>query len=129
MSWRDTSLWTWHVIAGLVILILLGLHMGVMHLSAVLHLSGLNPADVDNPLDWRNVAFRAKQVFFMISYVVLLGAGLFHGLYGLRNILLELGPGPGARRAIGSLLLAVGVVLFVIGTWAAVVARTTALAG
>ncbi len=129
MSWRDTRLWTWHLIAGLVVLVLLGLHMGVMHLTAVLHLDGLNPADVESPLDWRNVAWRARQAFFMVSYVVLLGAGLYHGLYGLRNMLYELGPGPGARRAIGTLLVAVGVVLFVIGTWAAVAARTTALAG
>jgi succinate dehydrogenase / fumarate reductase membrane anchor subunit len=129
MSWRDTRLWTWHLIAGLVVLVLLGLHMGVMHLSAVLHLEGLNPADVASPLDWRNVAWRSQQVFFMVSYVVLLGAGLYHGLYGLRNVLLELNPGPGARRALAVVLVGVGAVLFVIGTWAAIAARTTALAG
>ncbi len=28
----------------------------------------------------------------MLSYVILLGAALFHGLYGLRNILFELDP-------------------------------------
>ncbi len=30
---RDHKLWTWHVGAGIVILVLLGLHMAVMHLD------------------------------------------------------------------------------------------------
>jgi len=79
MSMRDTPLWTWHVIAGLIILVLLGLHMGIMHLSGVLHFDAMNPAG-DSPLDWANVAYRAKMIFFTLSYIVLLGAGLFHGL-------------------------------------------------
>ncbi len=127
MSMRDTPLWTWHVAAGLVILILLGLHMGIMHLSGVLHLDSLNPAG-DGPLDWANVAWRARTVFFTLSYIVLLGAGLFHGLYGLKNILFELGPSRGLGSAINAVLLLLGVGLFALGTWAAVTARTVALA-
>ena len=33
---RDQSLWTWHVGAGVIILIFLGLHMGIMHLDYTL---------------------------------------------------------------------------------------------
>lgn len=127
MSMRDTPLWTWHVIAGLVILVLGGLHMTIMHLNAVLGMSGLNPAG-ESPLDWHNVVFRARQVFFMVSYVLLLGAGLFHGLYGLRNILFELNPSAAVRRVTGGVLVLAGVALFVLGTWAAVASRTVALA-
>ncbi len=127
MSMRDTPLWTWHVIAGLIILVLLGLHMGIMHLSGVLHFDAMNPAG-DSPLDWANVAYRAKMIFFTLSYIVLLGAGLFHGLYGLKNILFELGPPAGLRSAINALLLLLGVGLFALGTWAAFTARTVALA-
>jgi succinate dehydrogenase hydrophobic anchor subunit len=54
-----------------------------------------------------------------VSYIVLLGAALFHGLYGLRNILFELGPGPGIKRALTALLLLMGVGLFGYGAWAA----------
>jgi len=64
----------------------------------------------------------------MISYVFLLGAGLFHGLYGLRNILLELNPSAAVRKMTGGVLVLAGVVLFVLGTWAAVAARTVAQA-
>jgi len=114
---RDSKLWTWHVLAGLVILVLLGLHMTIMHLEAIVGI--FNPAG-GHPVDWANVAARAKSAFFAVTYVLLLGAALFHGLYGLRNILFELNPPPGLKRALGVLLLVVGLGLFVVGSWAAV---------
>ena len=33
---RDQRLWTWHVLAGLIILVFLGLHMAIMHLDVLL---------------------------------------------------------------------------------------------
>ena len=88
---RDQKLWTWHLAAGVVILFLLGLHMTVMHLNVTIPLKGLNPAG-GHPIDWANVVARGKSAAFMLTYVILLGAALFHGLYGLRNILFELNP-------------------------------------
>ncbi len=119
---RDQKLWTWHLAAGVVILVLLGLHMTIMHLNGVLVLKGFNPAG-GHPIDWDNVAARARSGFFMVTYVVLLGAALFHGLYGLRNILFELNPARWLKRAIGLVLLLGGFGLFVYGTWAAIAAR------
>lgn len=123
---RDRSLWTWHVAAGGVILVFLALHMGIMHLDAALDVG--NPAG-GHPVDWANVVARGKGLFFPITYVVLLGAALFHGLYGLRNILHELGPGAGLRAAIDRLLIVVGLVLFAVGSWAALAAHRLAAAG
>ncbi len=128
MSIRDTKLWTWHVAAGLVILVLLGLHMVIMHLPGVIPLAGLNPAGPE-PLEWANVTYRARQAFFMITYVLLLGAALFHGLYGLRNILFELNPSQGVKGLISTVFVVVGIGLMLLGTWAAVAARTAAMAG
>jgi len=113
---RDQRLWTWHVLAGLVILVFLGLHMAIMHLDVLLGI--FNPQD-PHPIVWENVVARAKMGFFTITYVVLLGAALFHGLYGLRNILCELGLGSGARKGLNLVLTAGGLALFVFGTWAA----------
>ena len=113
---RDQRLWTWHVLAGLVILVFLGLHMAIMHLDVLLGI--FNPAD-PHPIAWANVAARARMGFFTVSYIVLLGAALFHGLYGLRNILFELGPGRGVKSALNVVLAAGGVGLFVFGAWAA----------
>jgi succinate dehydrogenase / fumarate reductase membrane anchor subunit len=122
---RDQKLWTWHVLAGLVIAVFLGLHMTVMHLEVIVGV--FNPAG-GHPIDWANVVARGKTLFFPISYVVLLGAALFHGLYGTRNILFELNPPAGLKRVIGALLLLIGVGLFVLGTWAAVASHTLARA-
>jgi succinate dehydrogenase / fumarate reductase membrane anchor subunit len=113
---RDQRLWTWHLAAGVVILAFLGLHMATMHLDAVL---GVFNQPGTEAVDWTNVAARAGRVFYLVTYVVLLGAALFHGLYGLRNILLELDPGAGVKRALGRVLVVVGAGLFGLGTWAA----------
>ena len=116
---RDRTLWTWHIGAGVVILVLLGLHMAIMHLGSTLGFLGIASAE---PTGWASVAARAQSLFFTASYVLLLGAALYHGFYGLRNILLELNPGATLRRAINAGLSLLGLALFVFGTWAALAA-------
>jgi succinate dehydrogenase / fumarate reductase membrane anchor subunit len=123
---RDRTLWTWHIGAGLVILVLLGLHMVIMHLDATLGIFGTEGAE---PVDWASVAARAQTVFFTVTYVILLGAALYHGFYGLRNILLELNPGAGLRRIVNVALTAFGAALFVFGTWAALASPGAATMG
>lgn len=113
---RDRKLWTWHLAAGLVILVLLGLHMAIMHLESLLGI--FNPAG-GSPIDWENVVARSRNLVFVVSYVLLLGTALFHGLYGLRNILFELAPPAPLRRALSWVLILLGGGLFVFGAWAA----------
>jgi succinate dehydrogenase / fumarate reductase membrane anchor subunit len=110
-------LWTWHLGAGLVVFVLLGLHMTIMHLHVIVGI--FNPVADKAPIDWANVAARGKSLFFLVNYVVLLGAALFHGFYGLRNILFELHPGPTVKKTLSGLLVVAGVALFIVGTWAA----------
>ena len=123
---RDRTLWTWHIGTGVVILVLLGLHMAIMHLDATLGIFGT--AEV-KPVDWTSVVERMQSMFFAVTYVILLGAALYHGFYGLRNILLELNPGPGLRRAINVGLSLVALALFVFGTWAALASPGAAAMG
>lgn len=113
---RDQRWWTWHVAAGLIILVFLGLHMTVMHLEAIVRVFNPHPG---HPIEWANVVERAKSGFFMVSYIVLLGAALFHGLYGLRNILFELNLGSGMKKGVSVLFVVGGLALFVFGAWAA----------
>lgn len=120
---RDQRLWTWHIGAGAVVLVLLGLHMTIMHLEEVVRL--FSPANGE-PIAWANVVARGKSTLFLVTYVLLLGSALFHGLYGLRNILFELNPGAAAKKALNTLLLVAGVLLFAIGTWAALAGFTVA---
>ena len=120
---RDQKLWTWHLAAGAIILFLLGLHMAIMHLDALLGI--FNPAG-GHPIDWANVVARGQSLAFTLTYVLLLGAALFHGLYGLRNILFELDPAPPLKTALSWVLILVGVGLFIFGTWAAWVGHQVA---
>ena len=120
---RDHKLWTWHLAAGLLIFFLLGLHMAIMHLDALLGL--FNPAG-GHPIDWANVAARSQSLFFAVTYVLLLGAALFHGLYGLRNILFELGPSAALKQTLSWLLILIGLGLFIVGGWAAWASLQTA---
>ena len=113
---RDQTLWTWHVGAGLVILVFLGLHMAIMHVDTIL---GLFNRPGTEAIAWANVIDRARRTFYLLTYLVLLGAALFHGLYGLRNILFELNPGAGLKKGLSVLLVIAGVGLFGLGTWAA----------
>jgi succinate dehydrogenase hydrophobic anchor subunit len=120
---RDQKLWTWHLAAGAIILFLLGLHMAIMHLDALLGV--FSPAG-GHPIDWANVVARGQSLAFTLNYILLLGAALFHGLYGLRNILFELDPAPPLKKALGWVLILVGVGLFIFGTWAAWVGHQVA---
>lgn len=126
MRLRETTLWTWQIVTGLVILVLLGLHMAIMHLHGIFELHTSSPMSED-PLDWANVAHRARQMFFVVSYILLLAAGLFHGLNGLRTVLFELDPKPAMRKVLVGVLLLVGFGLLVLGVWAAVAARGPAI--
>ena len=120
---RDQKLWTWHLAAGVIILFLLGLHMAIMHLDALLGI--FNPAG-GHPIDWANVVARGQSLAFTTIYILLLGTALFHGLYGLRNILFELDPAPPLKKALSWVLILVGVGLFIFGTWAAWVGHQVA---
>lgn len=117
---RETRFWTWHLLAGGAILILGGLHMITMHLDGVLGV--FNPVGAA-AIDWANVAARAQQTIYVVVYILLLGVGLFHGFYGLRNILFELGIGKGGRSFVNTVLVIGGLALFVFGTWAAIAAQ------
>jgi succinate dehydrogenase hydrophobic anchor subunit len=122
-SMRETKLWVWHMLAGGAILVLGGLHMVIMHMDGLLGF--FNPAS-ETAVDWANVVHRAQQVFFAVTYVLLLIITLFHGFYGLRNILLETVWGARHRGGITGTLWVLGILLFGYGTYAAIAAMSIA---
>ena len=113
---KDRSLWTLSMASSGIVLVLLAVHMGIMHLDSTLGIAV--PAGV-SPTDWASVAERMRSTLFTVTYVILLGAALYHGLYGLRNILFELSPGPTLHRVESATLVVLGLALFLVGSWAA----------
>ena len=123
---RETKYWTWHMAAGVVILFLLGLHMLIMHVGGITHLFVPYGGEA---VSKSNSLFRDGKLFFTVTYVLLLGVALYHGLYGLRTILFELTLKPAVEKAITFVFLVVGLGLFGLGTWAAVATHAIAIAG
>lgn len=123
---RESRRFALHLAAAVIILVLLGLHMAIMHLDGLLaRIAGI----AGDPLAWEQVLARGRSVFFTLSYVVLLGAALYHGLYGLHTMIAELEPPPRVRRAVGAALWIGGVVLFGVGTAATLISAAAAAAG
>ncbi|MGD0125520.1 MAG: hypothetical protein ABSF46_09195 [Terriglobia bacterium] len=123
---RETKYWTWHMAAGVVILFLLGLHMLIMHLGGTTHLFAPHAGEA---VSKANSLFRDGRLFFTATYILLLGVALYHGLYGLRTILFELTLKPAVEKLTTVVLVLLGLGLFGLGTWAAVVAHAIAQAG
>jgi succinate dehydrogenase hydrophobic anchor subunit len=118
---RETCSWTWFIIAGVVIFVLGGLHMMTVHMNAIFGIFNPVPGDA---VAWANVSWRAAHLFFTVTYILLLAAVLYHGFFGLRTILFELGLSPGRQRFVTKFLWCSGIVLFIIGAYAAVAARS-----
>ena len=123
---RETKYWTWHMAAGAVIALVLGQHMVIMHLGGITHMFAPFGGEA---VSKANSLFRDGRLFFTVSYVLLLGVALYHGLYGLRTILFELTLKPAVEKATTFLLLVVGVGMLGLGTWAAIAAHAIAIAG
>jgi succinate dehydrogenase hydrophobic anchor subunit len=114
---RESKLWSWHILTALIILVLLGVHMGIMHLSEILSAIGIGSED---PVKSAEVFHRSQQLMFMVTYILLLGSALFHGLYGLRSMLFELSLSKAMEKAIGGLCALAGFGLFIYGSYVAV---------
>jgi succinate dehydrogenase hydrophobic anchor subunit len=121
-----TRSWTWHMAAAVVLLFVLGMHMLIMHMAGTGH--WFAPYGTE-PSSMRNSLFRDENPFFIFAYILLLGVALYHGLYGFRTIVFELTLKPATEKAITIALAVIGLGLFGLGTWAALVAHRIALAG
>ncbi|MBZ5546321.1 MAG: hypothetical protein LAO07_22105 [Acidobacteriia bacterium] len=123
---RETKYWTWHMAAGVVILFLLGLHMLIMHMGGITQLYAPHGGEA---ISKANSLFRDGQLFFTVTYILLLGVALYHGLYGLRTILFELTLKPIVEKLITVVFVVLGLGLFGLGTWAAITVHAIAITG
>ena len=114
---RESRLWFWHILSAVIILVLLGVHMGTMHLGELMKMVGIGSGE---PTHSSEVFARSRQAIYMVTYILLLGAGLFHGLYGLRSILFELSLSKTLEKVFGGILAAAGIALFIYGSYVAV---------
>jgi succinate dehydrogenase / fumarate reductase membrane anchor subunit len=114
---RESKLWFWHILSAVIIVVLLGVHMGIMHMGEILSFIGIGSGDA---VDSANVFQRSQKAIFMVTYILLLGAALFHGFYGLRSMLCELSLSRAFEKTIGALCAVAGIGLFLYGSYAAI---------
>jgi succinate dehydrogenase hydrophobic anchor subunit len=105
---ENAWLWLLEILAGLLIVIILGIHIVVNHVAAPGGL--LSYQDVI--VYYQNPWVVAMEVFFLVVVVS-------HALLGLRSILLDLDPSDAALRAINVLFLALGAAAIGYGIWLA----------
>lgn len=113
---KETKYWTFHLLAGIALIFLLGFHF------LYTHLGGLIFKESDNISRELSQARDAK-VSFLIFFIVLLGLALYHGLYGLKNILFEIFLSKSVQKTIAILLIILGVCLFIFGSYSSYLAH------
>ena len=109
---RETRLWSLHILVIPIIAVLLGMHLALMHYAPVFY--GMS---VDQAREFSTMIERGKSVAQFVIYILLLAAGLYHGLYGLRGILRELPLTPTLVKVVDVGVLLLGLALFALGTY------------
>ncbi len=90
----ETKLKLLQYITGIGLFFYVGAHLIVSHLSS------------GEPAAWESVAARASSSFWLAFYILLIIFGLYHGIHGLRTIIIESFPRLPARLVDWTLLTA-----------------------
>ena len=109
---RETRLWSLHLLVIPIIVVLLGLHFAVMHYAPIFY-----GVSVDEARSFAVMVERGRSIAQFVLYILLLAAGLYHGLYGLRGILRELPLTPALTKAVDIGILLFGLLIFGFGTY------------
>ena len=109
---RETRLWSLHILVIPIIAVLLGMHFALMHYAPVFY--GMS---VEQAREFSTMIGRGKSVAQFVVYILLLIAGLYHGLYGLRGILRELPLTPAMVKIVDVGILLFGLSIFALGTY------------
>jgi len=109
---RETRLWSLHILVIPIIAVLLGMHFALMHYAPVFY-----GTSVDQAREFGTMIERGRSVMQFVLYILLLAAGLYHGLYGLRGILRELPLTPALVKVVDTGVLLLGLAIFALGTY------------
>jgi succinate dehydrogenase / fumarate reductase membrane anchor subunit len=109
---RETHWWLLSLASAVVIIVLLAVHFAIMHYSPV-----FAGQTVEETRSLGEVISRGRSTAWLVSYTLFLAVALYHGLYGLRGVILELPVAARRRRAVTWFLVLVGLAFFVYGAY------------
>jgi succinate dehydrogenase hydrophobic anchor subunit len=114
---RNARVWLLQFITGFLLFFVLFFHIIWLHYGKILSLFGIKPTD---PIKYQDIVQRGKSVTLAIIYIIFLSLALFHGIIGLKNIIVETSIGHKLRWPIGVLLFIIGLTLFCLGSYATI---------
>jgi succinate dehydrogenase hydrophobic anchor subunit len=109
---RETRLWSLHLLVIPIIAVLLGMHFALMHYAPVFY--GMS---VEKAREFGTMIERGRSIGQFVIYILVLAAGLYHGLYGLRGILRELPLTPQLAKVVDYGVLLLGLATFALGAY------------
>jgi succinate dehydrogenase hydrophobic anchor subunit len=98
--------WVFQRLTAILLLVVLGVHFWILHYQ-----------DPGTIVVYGNLAIRLKTAMFLSVDSILLGAGLFHAMNGLNNILLDYGVNSSIRSTMAVILTVLGLALFAVGIY------------
>jgi len=108
---KESRLWLLFMIAGIVLFIGLWVHLIGMHLSSFLGVG------YETTLSFSKVLERGGSSWFALFYLILLLSALFHGFYGLRNIIIEFNLKESVEKLVSIIIVIIGIIFFAYGTY------------
>lgn len=109
---RETRLWSLHLLVIPIIMVLLGTHFALMHYAPVFY-----GVSVEEARNFETMIERGKSAAQLVLYILLLAAGLYHGLYGMRGIIRELPLTPALAKLVDWGILSFGLFIFGLGAY------------
>ena len=109
---RESKLWSLHILVIPIIAVLLGAHFAVQHYAPV-----FLGVSVEEARSFEAMVERNKDIAQFVLYILLLAAGLYHGLYGARGILRELPLTPTLVKVVDVGILLIGLAIFALGVY------------
>jgi|WetSurMetagenome_2_1015567.scaffolds.fasta_scaffold201212_2 succinate dehydrogenase hydrophobic anchor subunit len=97
--------------SAIVTAVVLGIHMLVQHLNNIV------ASGTPDPTSWSSMISRSTQGGWVAIYVLLLAFAIYHALYGLRGIILEVTTSSGIIRSINWIFIIGGILIFGWATW------------
>ena len=100
---KETRLKLLQYITGIGLLVLAGWHILFTHWIE------------DDVTEWKSIADRAESNGWLVFFIVLIVFGLYHGLHGLRTIILELPIPKPPVKVLDTVLIVVAIGILVYG--------------
>ena len=113
---RESTLWLLQISTAIVLVVAVTVHLASFT-------SFVGPGRTEG-LEFPVVKSRVVNPLYTVMYILFLGAGFYHGIYGVRTIISELLPNRSLRRFLVAILVVAGLAFFGWGTYTVLVALT-----